>query len=93
MGIGTSTPNYSLDITGDAVADILRLRRASDGSETVHTILDAGGHIQYYNSSGNRGHDFITNDGATVESRMRIIGNGDVGIGTTTPSQKLESSW
>ena len=90
VGLGTNTPNYSLDIDGDAVADVVRIRRGSDGSETVHLIQDAGGHIQYYNSSGNRGHDFVTNDGSTVASRMRIIGNGNVGIGTTTPSEKLE---
>ena len=88
VGIGTSTPNYSLDITGDAVADGLRLRRSSDGSETVHKIY-GGGNITYYNAAGNRGHNFITNDGATTESRMVIIGNGNVGIGTATPSNEL----
>ena len=86
IGVGTSTPNYSLDITGDVVADGLRIRRVSDGSETVHKIYDAGaGHISYYNSAGNRGHYFYTNDGSTVETRMAIIGNGNVGIGTASP--------
>jgi len=90
VGMGTGIPDYKLDVTGDVVADAFRIRRLDGGSETVHKIQSAGGHIQYYNSAGNRGHDFVSNDGATVESRMRIIGNGNVGIGTITPSQKLE---
>ncbi len=90
VGMGTSIPDYKLDVTGDVVADGFRIRRLDGGSETVHKIQSAGGYIQYFNSAGNRGHDFVTNDGVTVESRMRIIGNGNVGIGTSTPSQKLE---
>ncbi len=90
VGMGTIAPDYKLDITGDAVADDFRIRRQNDGSETVHKLLDAGGYIQYFNAAGNRGHDFVTNDGNTVESRLRIIGNGRVGIGTSSPSQKLE---
>ncbi|MBT7397187.1 MAG: hypothetical protein HN778_20345, partial [Prolixibacteraceae bacterium] len=89
IGIGTDNPNYKLDIFGDVVAEGFRIRRVSDGNETVHKIMDAGGSIQYYNSSGNRGHYFFTNDGSTVESRMSIMGDGKVGIGTTTPSNTL----
>jgi len=89
VGIGTDIPDHSLDIVGDAVADGFRIRRWSDGNETVHRIWDDGGDIQYYNGSANQGHNFITHDGGDAESRMRISGNGDVGIGTASPSQKL----
>nr|NQU92812.1 DUF1566 domain-containing protein [Bacteroidota bacterium] len=85
IGIGTHVPDHTLDIVGDAVADGLRIRRMSDGNENVHKILDNGGDIQYYNASGNRGHEFITNDGLTVEPRLNVKGNGAVGIGTSDP--------
>ncbi len=90
IGMGTGTPDYKLDITGDAVVDGLRIRRQSDGVETIHRFSDSGGDINYFNASGNRGHDFITNDGATVESRMKILGNGNVGIGTTAAGNRLD---
>jgi len=92
IGIGTHTPDMSLDVVGHAVADGLRIRQQSDGNETVHQIIDEDGNIIYYNSSVNRGHFFTTNNGATVEPRMRIYGNGNVSIGSTGPhaSARLE---
>ncbi len=68
VGLGTSIPDYKLDITGNIVADAFRIRRYSDGSETVHLIQSAGGYIQYYNGAGNRGHDFVANDGLQLKA-------------------------
>ena len=39
---------------------------------------------------GNGNLEFWTADGTTESSKMTILGNGNVGIGTTNPSQKLQ---
>lgn len=94
VGIGTTNPGVKLDVVGTTASNLLSLRRPSDGSLGVHTIgtlLDSGNyHVSYRNNAGNRGHVWFTNDGSSVDERMRISGNGNVGIGTTSPTEKLE---
>ncbi|NQV03695.1 MAG: hypothetical protein HQ542_13685, partial [Bacteroidia bacterium] len=86
IGIGTITASYAVDVEGDGVVDKLRLRRY-DGSENVHTFYgDGSGNMIYYNSAGNRGHQFYTNDGVTVSPRIRISPTGQLGIGTMSPA-------
>jgi hypothetical protein len=49
------------------------------------------GHGVTTNSSDDDGYLFFSTRGSDVESeRMRITNTGDVGIGTTTPTEKLE---
>ena len=85
VGIGTTSPGYKLDVNGEILADGLRLnlsdtvQRAitSTGTESIQ-IGDAGvNDIRFKNASG---------------SVARMLANGNVGIGTTSPGVKLEVS-
>jgi len=67
----------------------LRLRRDTDGNETVHKIFSNDGHIQYFNGSGNRGHQFFTNNGIDVAQRMILNGKGQLGLGGSVTSSAI----
>ncbi len=83
VGIGTTSPLYKLDVNGETNADAYRInlsattQRAlsSTGTDSLQ-IGDAGvNDIKFKNAAGS---SFIINS------------SGNVGIGTTSPSQKLE---
>jgi hypothetical protein len=46
----------------------------------------------YVNNYQDKGHYFVTNNGGTKATRMSILSTGNVGIGTTSPSEKLHVS-
>ncbi len=90
IGIGTTTPVDKLTVNGN-----IRLI-----GQTTHQVQVTG-----TASSGRLGQDvngfffasdtagkllsFFTNPGAGIQRRMTITGDGNVGIGTTTPQAKL----
>jgi hypothetical protein len=84
VGIGTTSPAYKLDVNGDAyisLNDSLYL-----GNANSRITSNSSSDILYF---PNRDHVFgSVISGADVE-RMRITEAGKVGIGTTSPSQKL----
>lgn len=77
-GIGTSTPDEELSVVG-------RVRGAYDANETEYTeIFHDGGH-GHVNTVGDGNLDF-RHEGNT---RLSLTSNGDLGIGTQIPQEKL----
>ena len=101
VGIGTTSPDYSLHISGtgsqrlriqktDAGGDAdLQLYSPSDSTQWIlfgdSTSGNNSGVIKYVHST-NKMH-FRTND---VDDRLVISSDGNVGIGTTSPRGELE---
>jgi len=99
VGIGTTNPGVSLEInqnTGAIITPLLRL--------TYSNTVGAGGSIDFYTStSANWGRiesaadisnygsmRFYTAKNGVLTEALRIKGDGNVGIGTTTPAAKLD---
>jgi hypothetical protein len=99
VGIGTPTPTAVLHVSGNADSVVY------EGVDHVYQEyfpqgISAGrfGYIGYgssgskdfriYNESGD-GRILLGTSGSTLDFRMSILGNGNVGIGITTPTAKL----
>ena len=83
VGIGDTSPSTKLDITG-----VLRLGGTSS--------TDQGTQLNLYSETGGNGHMvayqlvFDTGSNNSRTERMRIDSSGNVGIGTSSPTGKLE---
>jgi hypothetical protein len=107
VGIGASSPAYSLDVQSSATTGIVAMfsNEANQTSEEA-LIWIAGqnktnygvmlGTVPEADTPGVQDHAFIvkTNDstGTDHTERFRISSDGDVGIGTTSPSAQLHLS-
>ena len=98
VGIGTTSPLCKLDL-GDLGGGSIRLGRDHDGSNTSTNSIGRSGtngswtsRICFFDDSTNDdGIYFTTHQSGVGEvERMRILGDGNVGIGTTDPYYKLE---
>ena len=105
VGIGTTSPQYRLDV-GNGGGDVM-LRVMNQTASSGKLIFGRSGNteirshaIESYNSSGSQNNymKFLVHDGtgtSPYETRtevMTLLGNGNVGIGTTEPSNRLEVS-
>ena len=81
VGIGTTSPNSKLGVNGNI--DI----QGGDGSFLTFNNGDAN--IVINNNGSGRDLSFKTYSGSSSAERMRINKDGNVGIGTTTPADKL----
>ena len=78
LGIGTASPNYKLDISGDVRiegANFLRLGGSGAGDESW-VIQQTSGNLNFA--------EYAVSDG-----RLYLQAGGNVGIGTTSPSHPL----
>ena len=89
VGIGTTTPNTKLVVTGGVTNSIATIS-ASFGTNNAINIGDDG--TNGVLGVGNSGTDmvFLKRVAGVYSEAMRITSGGNVGIGTTTPGVKLE---
>ena len=99
VGIGTNTPNFLLDVeaqganirvfnlTSDANTDVYIRTTGTAGSSKIlfgdSADPDVGNIIYRHNSNS-------LAFGTDNSEKMRILANGNVGIGTTSPTEKLD---
>jgi hypothetical protein len=99
VGIGTTNPGYLLDVTG--VVNSIGYR-AQGNYNSTQQLPDLGlysgssSHPDGFGTlllssrrSAQRPIIFATSDGTDLQERVRISSSGNVGIGITNPSQKL----
>jgi len=97
VGIGTASPQRTLHVENSS-GNLVRLNNSSsaNGSYSSIELTSTGGNncqIRGVQDSSTAGHlEFYTLSASAVSERMRIDSSGNVGIGTSSPSQKLHLS-
>jgi hypothetical protein len=97
VGVGTTSPAYPLDVIYTS-APIFRVGRANFTGGSIYLGNNAHGIARDYNSITNDVGFYTTNAdlhfsaGGVNTYQMTLKNNGNVGIGTTAPSYKLETS-
>lgn len=91
VGIGTTTPALKLDVRGDGSKIGLANSAAWDHMYFFHdgstSFFRAGGAETGLAFQVNGGGSTASYDGQTYTEAMRLLGNGNVGIGTTNPDK------
>ncbi len=83
VGIGTTIPNYDLDIWGLNAS----LRITGSGATPAYLRFNREGGGEAYIAHGNGNSLYFNIDGA---DRMTVDGTGRVGIGTSAPQTRLD---
>ncbi len=91
IGIGTTTPNAPLQFSQAFPSRKIVLYEGGNNDHQYYGFGMSASQLEYHTDQSNADHVFYSaiNTTSSLEL-MRIEGGGNVGIGTTTPSQKLE---
>jgi len=98
LGIGTSSPSVPLHVNSDTEYQIKIQSTASAGASMQLYSAGAYAYTVYQHPNAQfrvgayGGTSFIIRDHGNTADRLTIINNGNVGIGTTNPSENLHVS-
>jgi hypothetical protein len=91
VGIGTATPNAALQFGNVLANRRIVLWEDANNDHQFYGFGMNGNTLRYQVAAPSQNHVFYAGASTTASNElMRIQGNGNVGIGTTTPSAKLE---
>ena len=85
VGVGTSSPATNLEVSGSGSNTEITLVR-TDAATAGNLVLMSGSNTNNIFSNGNKDLTFSTNS----SEKARILSNGNVGIGTTSPTALLD---
>ena len=91
VGIGTSSPRNGIDLANNTMVGVGNIAgSANNGSYSIWGGLDGlnGGYIQLW--GGSSANPNIIAFGTSSAERLRIDSSGNVGIGTSSPTNKVE---
>lgn len=104
VGVGATTPDERLHVNGNIALDSYQLGVGSgiffrDGFNSVTSpynlsitsdTFDGGSSPDAISINGFEGVSISTGHNTTIQRRLTVVNNGNVGINTITPSQKLD---